>query len=330
MSVFSIDADTLLSTLKFVGIFCTGVFSLLPLIVDYRDKDKRINKWGWTGLIGATVSTFVAAASQYFELQKGSADARAALERSNALLAQVKRALNPVKDLKLSACVEVPLDSPDMADIAVRLKQYAAGDIAAHTEDFVDKSTKTAIIRNVSSLINTAPNIEAYKALSDVTISVSFLVSSNKLQDIQRQFSDPTNPAQSDLRIGFLSDNQNTKNQFIYRDGRLFIFLLDVGSDPKYWISSGKIIAIEDLQSAVLMVTLENFSVSGGTNKIGRIRSTFAIRRLGFNMTDGRRFVIEGEALVASHDRSNQPFYLYRFPANENQFPVATRPILRC
>jgi hypothetical protein len=323
--------DALLTVTKFLGIAFAGLFSMLPLVVDYRDKHKKINKWGRIALIGAAISTFVSAASQYFELQKDKSDAQDALSRTNTLLAQVKRVLNPVRDLNLGACVEVPLGSPDMAEASTRLKQYAAGDLTVPSGDIFNQAGHSLLIRSTSSIIqNLPPNVEVYRALSDVTIEVSFIVSPATLNDIAQQFFDSTAAWKADLRIGFISSTDQTKNQFFYKDGRLYILIQNVESNPKYWISSGKIISIEDLQNAVLIARLENFSVSGDFAKIGNIRSTFALRKLSLNMTDGRHFEIKNSALLSSQDKQKEPLYLYRFPSDEEQFPVPAMIGLTC
>ncbi len=304
---------------------------MLPLVVDYRDKRKKINKWGRIALIGAAASTFVSAASQYFELQKGKADAQDALIRANTLLTQVERALTPVKNLNVSACIEIPLSSPDLIDVATRLKQYVDGDRPITNGDYLNQSKKALIVRNVSSIVeNTPPNAEVYRALSDVTIGVSFLLSSNALTEIAKQFVDPATAPQGDLKISFLSDNEKTKNQYFYKNGRLFMIIQDVPSDPKYWISSGQIISIVDLQNANLVVDLENFSVSGNVEKLGRIRSAFILRKLTFGMTDGRHFEIAESAFLVSHNNRNEPLFLYRFPSSVEQFPKPAMVGLTC
>jgi hypothetical protein len=312
------DMTAWLSVTKFLGVFFTGVFSMLPLVVDYRDKHKKINKWGRIALIGAAISTFVSGVSQVLELKKDTNDANEALVRNNRLLEQVRRVLNPVRDLSVSACVEVPLGSPDLAVVAANLKKIQ-DDNSSITG--VERSDSGLLIRKTSLLLeNAPPNLEAYKALSEVSIGMSFVQSSKSLEDLEKQFHDPEDGLNADLRVVFSSDNEKMDNVYSYRNGRLFIIVQNVESNPKYWVASGKIVAIEDLQGAWLILTLE--SAHGDDNKLQAIRSPFVLTDLMLRMTDGRSFLLSRAAFTATSDSVQDPQYFYRFPSSQDQFPM--------
>jgi hypothetical protein len=295
---------------------------MLPLVVDYRDHYKRINKWGRLALIGAAVSTFISAASQYFELQKGQKDAQDALARTNTLLAQVKRVLNPLKDLSLGACIEVPLEPPELSDVSNRLEQIGKrGQEIPNVINFY-KDKQIAVISDVASIAGeSSSNQEVYHALADVTIEVSLIASKETLEEIERARFDPNTTPPADLEIGFLSGPDRSANRFIYREHGLFTDIQMRKSDPTFWKASGAIRSIEDLQNAVLMIRLRDFVVAGDRNKLTKIRSTFVLKKLTLSMTDGRAFEIQGSLFRSSRDKRQQPRFLYRFPANEEQFP---------
>jgi hypothetical protein len=123
--------------------------------------------------------------------------------------------------------------------------------------------------------------------------------------------------------------NERQKNTYFYTGGRLFIIVQSVESSPKYWISSGKIRSIEDLQNSTLIVTLENFFVMGDRKALEKIRSRFMLRKITLNMTDGRYFEIGAAAFTPSVMQS-EPRYLYRFPSDEEQFPKPRMIGLTC
>ena len=61
--------------LKFVSIGLTGVFGVVALLVDYRDKNGQITVWGRRALIGVLGSTAVAAIAAGLEVAKGQSEA---------------------------------------------------------------------------------------------------------------------------------------------------------------------------------------------------------------------------------------------------------------
>ena len=48
--------DSLISALKLLGIASTTLLGLAGLLADYRDKQRRITKWGWRALAAILAS----------------------------------------------------------------------------------------------------------------------------------------------------------------------------------------------------------------------------------------------------------------------------------
>src|SRR5205823_3583439 len=93
-----------LFVLKLLGLFLTGVFGTLGLVTDFKDSQTRkITRWGKIALFGILLSTMLSAVSQILESAKSAHDAgesakaaRDQIARSNEILTNLSRTLNPL------------------------------------------------------------------------------------------------------------------------------------------------------------------------------------------------------------------------------------------
>jgi hypothetical protein len=118
----------LITLFKFVGIASSGIFGAIGLTHDYKDKRGRITRWGWIALWGIGSSFIVSAASETLLILKDrNAEQRTAekalkeAERANLTLAQVNRAVHPLRDLLITFAIGVPQD-PALKGYRERLK----------------------------------------------------------------------------------------------------------------------------------------------------------------------------------------------------------------
>jgi hypothetical protein len=156
--------------------FFAGIFAMMPLIVNYRDTEKKITTWGKIALAAALTSTFVSALAQYLDIKKTNLDAQETLARTNVLLTQVRSVLSPINDVNLSACVAVPLEIPEMAAPANEFKRLSA---TTDERQFVNgklqfENNGTWLWLNDLSAIGSLKNDNRaqYTALSEFTLIV--------------------------------------------------------------------------------------------------------------------------------------------------------------
>ncbi|MBO9643202.1 MAG: hypothetical protein J7603_08770 [Pseudacidovorax sp.] len=132
------DLDSALSVLKFAAVLMAGVWGVVGLLVDYKDENKQITKWGRRALVGTIVSTLVAVASQAVETSKqreADRKERAAAadhekEVNNTLL-QIQRAMYPVKDIEVDASADMRMAAPQVSAYMARIARQRKALVAA-------------------------------------------------------------------------------------------------------------------------------------------------------------------------------------------------------
>lgn len=125
--------DIFLSALKFAAILSTGIWGIVGLLVSYKDKEGRITVWGRRALIGAVLSTIIAASAQGVETyrQKLSAErererAKEDFRRTQRLLFEIRRGLYPIKDIKAHASAEIRIEASELRGYLERLRKSRA------------------------------------------------------------------------------------------------------------------------------------------------------------------------------------------------------------
>lgn len=114
--------DLALAMLKLAAVLATGILGVTGLLVDYKDADKKITKWGRRSLIGIIATTLIAVATQgvetYKQRQSDQKDKDAAVARYaevQTTLLEIRRAMYPIKDVQVDA----------RADVSMTVKQVA-------------------------------------------------------------------------------------------------------------------------------------------------------------------------------------------------------------
>lgn len=128
-----------LIALKFAALIVGGVFAAIGLLTNYRNEDKTVSKWGKIALFGIVLSTIIGAGTQAVESYRNRAAAlandaanrkseeqsRKSEEQTRNVLAQLKRALYPLRGIALhslrisyptdNVIISTPLDRLDLA-----------------------------------------------------------------------------------------------------------------------------------------------------------------------------------------------------------------------
>lgn len=120
-----------LSILRLLGIVLSGIFGVLGLLTEFKDKDTgNVTRWGRIALAGIGLSTIIALAAGVLEARKAASDAREAerqtrlqLEHSNKILADLRRTLDPLTNIRVSYELKFPLNSVQFARYRRRLER---------------------------------------------------------------------------------------------------------------------------------------------------------------------------------------------------------------
>jgi hypothetical protein len=120
--------DTLLAILKLTSILLAGIMGTIALLVDFKDKGGRITKWGRGALIGVVASTLIAATIHGIEGYRRGLEAKAASERNESLLTEIRRGVYLLKNVSVSATVDYPRPR-ELTKLLSKARQYGSGNV---------------------------------------------------------------------------------------------------------------------------------------------------------------------------------------------------------
>jgi hypothetical protein len=307
----------LLIATKFLGTMFTGVFGILGLVTDYREKTTNvITKWGRLALVGIVVSTMVAIASQAIETVLSRKEAREAnaqlarqLELSNSTLAEVERSIFPLKDLAISYEVEIPIQNPLLAAYKRRLiagieqirdTHGRAG--AALGEVVAGSGGGNTVILLGPSLRPTKSDGIIYSLCEEHGIAVLLY---RKPFDLEQFFQSENNKrARPDL--SFSIEVRSPDLEYAYPSGALRFAARNMRVDPTRWSGNGRIAAIPDLSESQLLATVLTPDMGSGPlngdlqsllDGIHVLRTTIRIGDQNFELPS---FVYRGAQSVSS------------------------------
>jgi hypothetical protein len=84
------------SAWKASSIGITGAFGILGLLKEFKTKDGRITRWGYVSLGGILISSVLGIAAQLIQSSNDAAKALEMATRSDLLLNDIQRQLNPI------------------------------------------------------------------------------------------------------------------------------------------------------------------------------------------------------------------------------------------
>ena len=111
----------MLSFLKFVSIAVAGLIGAIAVFSNLRGPDGTLTLWGKLSIIGIAVSTVVGAAIQTFELEIGRLNTITGLERTEKLLFQINRNIQPIEKVEITFWLNFPINHPKLRNYREKL-----------------------------------------------------------------------------------------------------------------------------------------------------------------------------------------------------------------
>ena len=113
-----------LIALKLLGVIAAAVFTVLGTTHEFKDKKKKLTKWGKAAIGGTMLSALLAFGATLIENDIKQAESRAAAAKSQessqrieAVLHELNRTLQPISSVSLTLLdVGIPMNEPDFAD----------------------------------------------------------------------------------------------------------------------------------------------------------------------------------------------------------------------
>lgn len=269
-----------LNLTKIIGTALSGAFGLLGLLTDFRDPStKRITRWGKVAFWGIILSTIIALVSQVLESAKATRDARASseatqaqLKKSDIILREVDRTLNPLVDVRISYWMRVPLDDPEMAEYKQRLEKGVEQIVANHAANRTDpRFGSPAKLRQgkvlqvyvpvTSPLFPQRAETIPYYVLAFSGLHLQFFIKPLGISAFE--IADPAKFPTPDLEMqvnsfGPLESSNSYQLLYDLETHTLQISAYGLPSDSDSWHSDGKILSSVDLANVQLAAVIDN------------------------------------------------------------------------
>jgi hypothetical protein len=104
--------DWLLAVLKFVGAATAGVLGVAGLVFDFKNSDGRLNRTGYCVLAGIILAALVGIGTSLVEAYKAGAEAKQQMARTEQLLHEIDRAVQPITMLETTYWLEIAPKDP--------------------------------------------------------------------------------------------------------------------------------------------------------------------------------------------------------------------------
>jgi hypothetical protein len=104
--------DALLAVLKFVGAVTGGVLGVAGLIFDFKNSAGRLNRTGYCVLAGIILAALVGMGTSVVEAYKAGAEAKQQIARTEQLLHEIDRAVQPITMLQTTYWLEIVPKDP--------------------------------------------------------------------------------------------------------------------------------------------------------------------------------------------------------------------------
>lgn len=318
----------ILISLKFLALFSTGIWGVISLLTDYRDKEGKITPWGRRALIGVILSTFVAIVTQVIETYNDQRSSKESADRNYKLLTEINRAvypLSPAKDLFVSASATIPLTDTFVAGYAARLKEGAKKVIAAKkdslengriwvikTVDVEGKETPGDLLLyyGASLLPDYKKEKIAYRALSRFGVEFriyktpidvdSFIIQRRQDQDLHFLAEAKAGSIHGTYTLGGTTMEISSDNLLVNTD--------------RDWQSNSKISSLIDLSGAQMFFYFMDYDTGDDrvdTNHL-KLEQHAKINHIELHIANRRFFISNFKSL----GNDMYPLYVYTFPSD--------------
>jgi hypothetical protein len=103
-----VDTDLIVGSLKAASAAITGVLGIAAILTNYKKPNGELTRGGRWVFAGIAVSTFVGLLTTGFETYKAREDSKEQAKRTETVLREVTRAVQPITQMGLYAALEVP------------------------------------------------------------------------------------------------------------------------------------------------------------------------------------------------------------------------------
>ena len=339
----NIDSDTTIAVLKATGAVAAGILGIAGLLADFKDTKGALTKAGRWVLIGIILSAGIGISDTIFEAYKAKSDSKSQAERTEHMLHEISRNLQPITQLSAMYWMEIPPGNKIVDSYIARLskgiedrigslnalsgKNEYEGLSAPITDS--DGNPTTVEITSKSDLWPTSGDEMVIGEVASVfPLTITILKTPIEPESFRPSFFQSNGPG---LRATTIMPSRSVLAWDV-QSKRLFI----VGTsdfDKSGWESNGSIVSVLDLRGAQLIVLTP---ISGANSNVklrndkawdenrGKLTTSLRMRTLFLRFGEGRDIELSGSQFKKTKYAFGYPIFSLIFPKNDDEFEAFT------
>ena len=314
--------------LKLISALLGGVFGGIALIVDYKDTNGNITKWGKIALSGVVVTTIIAVSAQGVEYLRSDLDARESsrkaakqLDRSNSILGhlvKLQRATQPLDLLEISIDLEFPPKYSGVESLSKKLRELVK---TIHKIPFNKRPYNKEYFINITgsnheviSLEISTDSIyfpakhehaEIHTLLSETGVDFSFIADKTSFKHQKRILENSSGRPSTgyfgqigDYAFGIGSDDKIKIDYNVERD--VISISIEGKVDAQFLRKTGNINTVPDFEESYAIVSIDDTTVPeiGKKYPVLRAARRALVPSVIFIRTSGREYILrKGESI---------------------------------
>jgi hypothetical protein len=332
------DADVVLGVLKITSVLIAAILGVTGLLTDFRDRYGRLSRPGQLVLVGMIVSAGVGVVTSGIESLKARSASQEQAARTEALLRELSRSIQPIKSLSVTYSLEVPQTSERVKKYVARLE---AG-IAKHLPELADMrapaipglQTTTGTLTGGVGIVEVGEESEFWPTADEVR-----LIPPKKFFSLSLDFfKKPVNPKEyypvhgrSDFGAFALVSTHVNYNWDLER--RQLSIWGHIEFDKKFWKSNGKIASVLDIRGSQILIfppATESLAHIPALKDFPEDKQALQLARelkplwFNFDFGDGHSFAVRGKHFEVVETRYGRIAYSLVIPEKAEDFAKLT------
>jgi hypothetical protein len=332
------DSDIVIAALKVTGALVGGVLGVLGVLFNFKRPDNRITGWGIVVLAGIAISAAAGVFGSIVEGYKAKSEAALQSIRTETLLKELSRTVQPITQLEITYWAKLPSEAPGVPAYVNRVaKAIEAQKDQLRTITFRDDKD----IHVTASDINDEPltiDLGIHSPLwprgkeppvGDVTLNFGLTVYIKKIPIAPEEFLPVigTDAPESADWIAMTLPPTRQRNRLIFERRTRSIEIFGSAELPKnLWHSNGKITSIVDLYGAQLvLVPPLNIKLPQRYSRFARpevahLSEMLDLTTIVLKFREGRSIWISGGTLKKTKVKGGYPAFSTVLPPDEAGF----------
>jgi len=330
------DSDIVIAAIKITSALLGGALGVIGILFNFKRPNNRISRWGIVVLVGIVASAAVGVLGSIVENYKAKSEATQQVARTERMLRELSRAIQPITQLEITYWVRLPSESPKVRDY----RAEASREIEARIEGL---RRETFVKPNDGGTHVTASGLGDEPLIIEIGrksalwprgrhSDIAALVGSFKFDvfirktPIEEENFEPmiaTGGRYADWIAMAVFPDRSDLN-FDRRDGQIEIFGT-TEYKKSLWKRNGKIASITDLYGAQLFLVLPKYELPQGYKKherpgLAELSRLIDLKTIVLKFSEGRDIWIDGKAFKRVKSAYGDPMFSIILPTDDEGF----------